>query len=61
VKPKSVNPFNRPTRSLVRAFHRHLLTVSGTILLVIAISAAVFAPEFVFDAHASQGLIAPAR
>ncbi len=61
MKPKSVNPFNRSMRSLVRAFRTHLLTASGTILLVTAISAAIFAPEFVLDANAAQGLIAPAR
>ncbi len=47
MKPKPVRPFNRPMRSLVGTFRTYLPTAFGAILLVAAIAAAIFAPEFV--------------
>jgi hypothetical protein len=61
MKPKPVSPFNRPMRSLVGIFRTFLPTAAGSILLVTAIAAAIFAPEFVSDARTSERLVARVR
>ena len=47
MKPKPVRPFNPPMRSLVGTFRTYLPTAFGAILLVAAIAATIFAPQFV--------------